>query len=220
MHILYSVFNFLFPRLSALLSPCVILLVLLILQKTYFRDFKKTLLYIIFSFYLLIVFRLTGLPDCLNMHFNPRIQLIPFYGMQDDAFNCLLNVFLFIPFGFFLPSLWRQFFSFRNTMITAALFTVFIEITQLFCSRLTDVNDLITNTLGALIGFCILRIFTKAFPKLFRYEFRKRECALIFGLTFSMAFFLDPVIYYLLKDLQAYFNSTVWIASFVTSVYL
>ena len=219
MHFLLSVYNFLFPRLSYLLTPCVILVILLILQKTYFHDFKKTLLYIFFSFYLLLVFRLTGLPDSLHMHFNPRVQLIPFIGMKEDALNCILNVFFFIPFGFFLPALWRQFFSFRNTMITAFLFTLFIELTQLFCSRLTDVNDIITNTFGALIGFCILRIFTKAFPKLFRYEFRRRECVLIFGLTFAMAFFLDPVIYNFLKDfqkipsyyasLETYFNSTV-----------
>ena len=219
MQFLLSVYNLLFPRLSYLLTPCVILIILLILQKTYFRDFKKTLLYLFFSFYLLLVFRLTGLPDSLHMHFNPRFQLIPFYGMKQDALNCILNVFFFIPLGIFLPALWRQFFTFKNTMITALALTLFIELSQLFCPRLTDINDVITNTFGALIGFCILKLITKAFPKLFHYEFRKRECVLIFILTFAMAFFLDPVIYRLLKEAQkipdlyvsfaGYFNSTV-----------
>jgi len=199
---LVSVFTFLFPRLRSLLSPCIIVIALLILQKFYFKDYKKMLLYMIFSLYMLLVFRITKLPDALRMHFNPRLQLIPFYGIQNDLFNSALNIVLFIPFGFFLPALWRQFFSFKNTLITALCFTTFIEITQLFCNRLTDVNDILMNTLGAVIGFCILRLFTKSFPKLFQYEFKKRECVLIFAITFSMAFFMDPIIYHLLKDIQ------------------
>ena len=178
------------------------------------------ILYMIFSMYLIVVFRITKLPDTLNMHFRPILQLIPFYGLKDDLFNCALNVFLFIPFGVFLPALWREFFSFKNTLITALCFTTFIEITQLFCNRITDVNDIIMNTLGAVIGFCILRLVTKAFPKLYLYDFKKRECVLIFAITFSIVFFLDPIIYNFLKDLQelpsyymadfnSYFNSTV-----------
>ena len=220
-----SLFYFLFPRLRSLLSPCIIIIALLILQKYYFKDVKKMILYMIFSLYLLTVFRITGLPDALRMHFRPRLWLIPFYGIQDDLFNCALNIALFIPFGFFLPALWRQFFSFKNTLITASGLTTFIEISQLFCNRLTDVNDILMNTLGAVIGFCVLRIFTKSFPKLFQYEFKKRECVLIFAITFSMVFFLDPILYHLFKDFQklpsyyafgpelnrilSYFNSTV-----------
>ena len=197
-----SFLNFIFPRLSTLLSPCVILLILLILQKLYFKDFKKMVLYMIFSMYLIAVFRVTKLPDSLHMHFNPRLQLIPFYDIQNDLFNSFLNICLFIPFGFFLPALWRKFFSFKNTLITALCFTTFIELTQLFCNRLTDVNDIITNTLGALIGFCVCRLFTKSFPKLFQHEFKKRECVLIFAITFSIVFFLDPIIYGFLKDVE------------------
>lgn len=187
--------QFLFPRLYYLLSPCVVILVLLVMERHYFKDMKKTVLYIIFSMYMIAVFRVTGLPDSLHMHFNPRLWLYPFYGIQDDLFNAMLNVFLFIPFGFFLPALWRQFFSFKNTLITAVCFTALIEISQLFCNRLTDINDIITNTTGALIGYGFLQLLIKPFPNLFQNEFKKRECLLIFAITFSVVFFLDPAIY-------------------------
>ena len=214
-----SVITFIFPRLRSLLSPCIIIIALLLLQKFYFKDYKKMLLYMIFSLYLLSVFRITKLPDSLRLHFNPRIQLIPFYGIHKDLFNSALNIFLFVPFGFFLPALWRHFFSFKNTVITALCFTAFIEISQLFCNRLTDINDIIMNTLGAVIGYCILLIITKPFPKLFQHEFKKRECVLIFAITFSMAFFLDPIIYHLLKDIQKLPSSYAFIVplGFITS---
>jgi glycopeptide antibiotics resistance protein len=144
---------------------------------------------------MLLVFRITKLPDALRMHFNPRLQLIPFYGIQNDLFNSALNIVLFLPFGFFLPALWRQFFSFKNTLITAVCFTALIEISQLFCNRLTDINDIITNTTGALIGYGFLQLLIKPFPNLFQNEFKKRECLLIFAITFSVVFFLDPAIY-------------------------
>lgn len=195
MSALFSFIQFLFPRLSTLLSPCLIVILLLILQKTAFHDFRKTFLYILFSMYMIAVFRVTGIPDSLHMHFDPRLQLIPFFEVKEDLFNCFLNVFLFVPFGFFLPALWKQFFTFRNTVLTAFAFTAVIEISQIFCHRLTDVNDLIFNTLGALIGFGILKLVTHFSPKLFQNEFKKRECVLIFAITFSMVFFLDPVIY-------------------------
>lgn len=195
--------DFIFPRLSAFLSPCIIIMILLILQIVYFHDIKKTILYIIFSMYLVVVFRLTGLPDSLHMHFIPRLQLIPFKGIRADAFNSVLNICLFIPFGFFLPALWRKFFSFKTTVLAAFSMTCFIEFTQLFCSRLTDVNDIITNTLGAVIGFFFFSVFTKIFPSLFKNKFKRRECLLVFTLTFTIVFFIDPAIYNFIKDLQS-----------------
>ena len=219
MGFILSVLQFAFPRLSYFVSPVLIIVILLIMQKVYLHDIKKTLLFIAFSLYLLAVFRLTGLPDTLHFHFNPRLHLIPFHDLKNDYFNACLNVFLFIPFGFFLPVLWREFFSFKNTFLFSLGFTVFIELTQLFCARLTDVNDIITNTLGALIGFCIARVFTKIFPKLFRYKFKKGEFLIIFGLPFFVVFFLDPFVYRFVKDVQSlpdqvvsfilYFSSTV-----------
>ncbi len=200
---MFQFIDYLFPRLSAFLSPCVIILILLILQIVFFHDIKKTVLYIVFSMYLVVLFRLTGLPDSLHMHFHPRLQLIPIKGMKEDAFNAILNVCLFIPFGFFLPALWRKFFSFKTTVLAAFAMTCFIEFTQLFCSRLTDVNDIITNTLGAVIGFFFFWVFTKMFPTLFQNKFKRRECLLIFTITFTIVFYLDPVIYNFLKDLQS-----------------
>ena len=47
--------------------------------------------------------------------------------------------------------------SFKKTVLAGAGFTLFIEVTQLFClGRHTDVDDLFLNTLGATIGAWIV----------------------------------------------------------------
>ena len=206
MSVLYSVYKFLFPRYSSLVAPLIIILIFFILNKVLFKDSKKTLLYTFFALYLVIVYRITGLPDSMHITFRPRFQLIPFYGIVDDAFNCALNIFLFIPFGFFITALWRDFFSCKNAILTSMGFSFFIETMQIICPRLTDVNDIMTNTLGGFLGFCLLRIFTKSEEKLFRSPFKKRECVLVFGTTFSFLFFINPVIVQFLVDMRLLMN--------------
>ena len=85
-------------------------------------------------------------------------------------------------------------------------FSLFIETLQIFCPRLTDVNDIITNTLGGFLGFCLIRVFTKSDPKLFRSPFKKRECVLVFGTTFSILFFINPIIVKFLVDVRLLIN--------------
>lgn len=66
--------------------------------------------------------------------------------------NIVGNVIMFIPWGFSLPLLWKK----RQSLFSAALFSVllpiFIETTQLFIGRSVDVDDLILNFAGGMIG--------------------------------------------------------------------
>ena len=71
---------------------------------------------------------------------------------------------MFVPFGFMLPIMWNEFESFKKTVEAGFLFSLFIEITQMFNFRATDVDDLMMNTLGTVIGFGIYYIlFVKIF---------------------------------------------------------
>jgi len=66
----------------------------------------------------------------------------------------LANVAMFVPFGFLLAMLMRRS-RWWIGWLTGALFSCFIEGTQgtlLAATRVADVSDLITNTLGAGIG--------------------------------------------------------------------
>lgn len=69
-----------------------------------------------------------------------------------------LNVVLFVPLGFFLRSIWRR--GFLVATVAGLAISLVIEMTQLTgvwgiypCAyRLFDVDDLIANTTGALLG--------------------------------------------------------------------
>lgn len=68
--------------------------------------------------------------------------------------NVLLNIALFVPLGFFLPLIWKRLRSWYLLLPIGFLSSLLIEVSQyLTGSGLFDVDDLFTNTLGAMIGF-------------------------------------------------------------------
>ena len=70
----------------------------------------------------------------------------------------LLNIAMFVPLGAFLPLLWNNH-GLVQTGLTGLLFSGLIELSQLFNFRATDVNDLLMNTIGVLLGYGIFLLF-------------------------------------------------------------
>ena len=91
-----------------------------------------------------------------------QILLKPFF--VTEATSHILNVIMFMPLGFLLPLVWKNFREITRVIIVGFFMSFAIETCQLFCHRVTDVNDLITNTVGTIIGYCIWGIFHKIFP--------------------------------------------------------
>ena len=68
---------------------------------------------------------------------------------------------MFMPIGFFIPLLWKV--SNRKVIIIGFGSSLFIEICQLFLTRGTDVDDLILNTIGTILGLLLYRFLYKKF---------------------------------------------------------
>ena len=95
-----------------------------------------------------------------------RVNFIPFVHMFDYSikkemmFNIIGNIAMFIPTGIILPILYKKLDSFWKVVGTGFMISLFIEILQLpFSSRATDVDDLILNTTGVIIGYAIYSFF-------------------------------------------------------------
>ncbi len=73
--------------------------------------------------------------------------------------NFLGNIILFIPFGFVIPLLWNV--SNRKVIVIGACISFFIEISQLLLARGTDVDDLILNTSGVILGLLLYKLLYK-----------------------------------------------------------
>ncbi len=75
--------------------------------------------------------------------------------------NLIGNFLLLLPLGLFLPILWSKFRSLRKTVFMGFTVSVAIELLQLFFSyiglgfRSLDIDDLILNTFGTVIGYII-----------------------------------------------------------------
>ena len=121
----------------------------------------RRLMLMLLAVYFCGVCSATGLPTMVNMRFAPRFNLIPLVDVVNDppAYLCntLLNLLLFVPFGFFAPLLWRQLRSGLRTAAAGLFYSAAIEVAQMFSGRLTDVDDLIVNTAGALFGYLLAK---------------------------------------------------------------
>lgn len=121
-------------------------------------------------FYLLIMLKeVIGFPSISNWQrvlnvqgniFDLNISLIPF--VNGILHSDYLNVVMFIPLGFFLPLMWRKYHNGFEIIKLGFYLSLFIELSQLFTRfRATDINDLITNTIGAAVGWSIYFVFSK-----------------------------------------------------------
>ena len=88
------------------------------------------------------------------------INLVPIVHMFDSydgwLMNIIGNVTMFIPVGLAWPFCFKKLDAISKAVLAGGGLTLFIEITQLpFYSRCSDIDDLIMNTTGVLIGAVI-----------------------------------------------------------------
>lgn len=90
--------------------------------------------------------------------YGHKYDLQQFWLMRRGICNILLNVILFVPTGYLVPSVLRDIDRWWKILIIGFAFTLMIECLQLVTHRgWFDVDDLFLNTAGALIGWKIYR---------------------------------------------------------------
>lgn len=183
-----------FACVDVFASLVFILPIFAVLQRAAFRNAKHTALYGIFAFYLIAVMSLVGLPSVTYIQLDFTINVVPLADLIADVKNALLNVLLFVPMGFFLSILWEKYRQFKNAVIVCLCISAVIEGLQIFTFRTTDINDLITNTLGGMIGFFAARITTKGFSKFTCSDTKQYEMYIVFAVSFMVMFFGVPFV--------------------------
>ena len=89
------------------------------------------------------------------------ISIIPFNFLFDRydgwQINIIGNIAMFIPVGIVWPICFCKLNDIRKTVLAGIGLILIIELTQLLCpSRHTDIDDVVLNTTGVLIGACIV----------------------------------------------------------------
>ena len=172
---------------SAILIPILFLYHIFI-----FHNIKKTAAYILFSLYLAAICFLVGFPNIAGMRIVLSHNFIPLRGMLTDITNSYLNVLLFIPLGIFVPCLWPEYRSMMKTVGLGLMTSLGIEILQIFTFRATDINDVITNVAGTMIGYLIGKLIINRFPQLNWLGCKERELYLLYVTVGVVMFFSQP----------------------------
>ena len=137
--------------------------------------FYKELFMLIFILYVMCLFEVVTLQD-VNYGLS---NLIPFheifrYKLGSRLFikNILGNILLFLPYGYFATSYINNKKIWPTALLTLIIsFT--IEIVQYYIGRTFDIDDVILNTCGGMLGFFLYK-FTDTIsgylPKIFKTD--------------------------------------------------
>lgn len=140
-------------------------------------DLKKLLLYGTFCCYMIVVLGVTTLRGIGSWQDG---KCMPLFYSYREAWNCfsvvlwrniILNILMFVPFGFLFPCLSKKFQKFWTTYLAGFFFTLLIESVQLvFKLGIFECDDLLNNTLGTMIGYGCYKIVQFVFLKWKRQE--------------------------------------------------
>lgn len=159
----------------------IFLTIVVLLRILYYRNTSKKvilheeILQLVFITYILLLFELVTSRDVILSGTN----LIPFkemfrYEIGSPEFykQVIGNIVIFIPLGFFVS-------HYTNTKKTSHIFvftlltSLTIEVVQKYIGRSFDIDDIILNIVGGILGFFIyigLDAISKKLPSFFRKD--------------------------------------------------
>lgn len=108
----------------------------------------------------LIFYRNNWFPFRINL--KPFVYLFDYPTLREALLNLIGNIAMFIPVGIVWPCVFKELDIPRKVIAAGVGFSLVIEIMQLpFYDRLSDIDDLILNSLGYFTGYGIYLLIKK-----------------------------------------------------------
>ena len=157
----------------------------------FYKDFS----YLITIIYFLLLFEILTMNE-LNM--IAGVNLIPFseisrypFGSTMFNYNVFGNIILFIPFGYII-GLYVKPKKIFPVIITTFITSVVIEFVQLKIGRSFDIDDILLNVIGGVVGYLLfigLMAILKRLPDFFRSKlFYNLLCLVFIGIILIYVF--------------------------------
>ena len=113
-----------------------------------------------------------------NITFHPKYRLInlhPFIwisetyemGFRRMIQQLVLNIGMYVPYGLLLPIVFKKLRNISIHLVVVFLTTLSIETMQYIIGRSADIDDVIMNFLGGLLGYFLFKIIDHFFLKKF-----------------------------------------------------
>lgn len=153
----YSAINNTWPMLTLF----AVILITLKLSRVFINKdkfiFYKEFYNLLFIIYILLLYHLLLSTENASSGMN----LIPFremtrYSLGSKAFfyNVIGNIVLFIPFGYFVSDYLKAK-EIHHILLVSILISLTAELIQFKIGRAFDIDDIILNVLGAIMGFMV-----------------------------------------------------------------
>ena len=120
----------------------------------------REMLSLIFIIYVLCLFYVVTFGDVgwSNSNFIPFKEMFRYsFGSNLFIKNVLGNIIMFVPYGFFV-SYYLDLKKPLSAFLLVLLVSTSIETTQLLIGRVFDIDDIILNIVGGMIGFVIYKL--------------------------------------------------------------
>lgn len=171
----------------------IFLVVIIAIRLSYIRInherfvFYKEFLNLIFIVYVLLLFQLL---TSTEMNANSGLNLVPFteifryeVGSKLFIFNVIGNIIIFIPFGYFVSGYVKAS-KVSHILFISVITSLTVELVQLQIGRSFDIDDIMLNVVGSIIGFLLfigLTAIKKHLPRFFQSDlFYNVLCVVLF----------------------------------------
>ena len=159
-----NVISFTWPMVIISMVVIISFRIAYLIQKKERLVLYKDLTLLVFIVYILCLFQVVSFQDNVTWSSN---NFIPFremfrYKITSRLFikNVLGNVLLFLPFGFFV-SFYLKVEDKKWPLFLTLITSISIEVVQMIIGRVFDVDDIILNLVGGLVGYYIYDILKK-----------------------------------------------------------
>ena len=153
-----NVISMTWPTLTIVIS------IMVILRATYFIKserrsfvFHEEVFYLLFLSYLIVLWALVTSQDLSGggTNFMPFKEILRYdYGTVQFYKQVFGNILLFIPLGYFASS-YCKIKNLGTITVVSLISSTVIEVVQHFIGRCFDIDDIILNVIGGLIGFLL-----------------------------------------------------------------
>lgn len=150
------------------LAGAIALALLFLLVKKENRHTSSMIASAIFAMYAVVLLYLTLLSRESGSRDAVNLTIFGTWGASPQAQAFVIeNLMLFVPIGILLPCLWKKLRIGGWCILAGFAISLFIEVTQLITGRgYFQVDDLLTNTLGAAVGYGIYKLASLLYCRL------------------------------------------------------
>ena len=176
------------PMLTLFITIMVILRITKIIINKEKFIFYKEFYNLLFVIYLLLLYYLLLSTDNASSGLNitpfKEITRYPLNSIQ-FFYNVIGNIVLFLPFGFFISNFIKAKKTYQ-VLVVSTLISLTAELIQFKIGRAFDIDDILLNVVGAILGFICyrgLRQIRKKLPSIFRNNIFYNLLAIIILIT-------------------------------------